>query len=123
MDPCFWSRHNLFEALHLALPSLSQHHHSQVIQYARRLPCYLNRQFITLLSTLGVPDRVIEGHYEAMVAILDKVSSCSIQLFLEFRPFYFSSPLGNMRFSHKPSTRSHDNFFQSSEWSGAAGSD
>lgn len=47
----------------------------QVIQYARRLPCYLNRQFITLLSTLGVPDDVIEGLYEVMLATLDKVPS------------------------------------------------
>ncbi len=49
-------------------------YHSQVIQYARRLPCYLNRQFITLLSTLGVPDQPIEDLYDAMVANLDKVS-------------------------------------------------
>lgn len=45
----------------------------QVIQYARELPCYLNRQFITLLSTLGVPDEAIEARYRVMVATLDKV--------------------------------------------------
>ncbi|CAN0075776.1 unnamed protein product, partial [Ectocarpus sp. 13 AM-2016] len=45
----------------------------QVIQYARQLPCYLNRQFITLLGTLGVPDAVIEERYRAMVSTLDKV--------------------------------------------------
>ena len=45
----------------------------QVIQYARQLPCYLNRQFITLLGTLGVPDKVIEERYSAMVSTLDKV--------------------------------------------------
>ncbi|CBN78124.1 RNA-dependent RNA polymerase 1 [Ectocarpus siliculosus] len=45
----------------------------EVIQYARQLPCYLNRQFITLLGTLGVPDKVIEERYSAMVSTLDKV--------------------------------------------------
>ncbi|CAN0359281.1 unnamed protein product [Ectocarpus sp. 12 AP-2014] len=45
----------------------------EVIQYARQLPCYLNRQFITLLGTLGVPDAVIEERYRAMVSTLDKV--------------------------------------------------
>ena len=63
------------KALTIAL--FPQRHRLQVIQYARRLPCYLNRQFITLLSTLGVPDDVIEGHYEVMLATLDKVSSCT----------------------------------------------
>ncbi|CAM9965408.1 unnamed protein product, partial [Ectocarpus fasciculatus] len=45
----------------------------EVIQYARQLPCYLNRQFITLLGTLGVPDAVIEERYRAMVSTLDQV--------------------------------------------------
>ncbi|CAM9929840.1 unnamed protein product [Ectocarpus sp. 12 AP-2014] len=47
----------------------------EVIQYARQLPCYLNRQFITLLGTLGVPDAVIEERYRAMVSTLDKMLS------------------------------------------------
>lgn len=50
--------------------------HMQVIQVARELPCYLNRQFITLLSTLEVPDEPIEGLHREMVETLDKVNLC-----------------------------------------------
>lgn len=45
----------------------------QVIQYARRLPFYLNRQLITLLTTLGVPDKRIEVLYTEMVDGLNEV--------------------------------------------------
>ena len=45
----------------------------QVIQYARALPCYMNRQFITLLTTLGVPDEPIEELYSTIANTLDEV--------------------------------------------------
>ncbi|CAM9552191.1 unnamed protein product, partial [Sphacelaria rigidula] len=45
----------------------------QVIQYARRLPFYLNRQLITLLTTLGVPDKRIEVLYTEMVDGLNEM--------------------------------------------------
>lgn len=61
---------------------MSRRPQSQVVQYARQLPCYLNRQFITLLTTLGVPDEAIEERYEAMLVTLDKVWDFS---FLNFR--------------------------------------
>jgi RNA-dependent RNA polymerase len=31
-----------------------------VLAYSKYQPCFLNRQLITLLSTLGVPDNVFE---------------------------------------------------------------
>eukprot|EP00752_Nemacystus_decipiens_P006552 g5899.t2 len=45
----------------------------EVIQCARRLPFYLKRQLITLLSTLDVPDDVIEEHHDTMLQTLDKM--------------------------------------------------
>ncbi|CAN0542050.1 unnamed protein product, partial [Laminaria digitata] len=47
--------------------------HAQVIQFARALPCYLNRQSITLLTTLGVPDEPIEELYTTMATALEEV--------------------------------------------------
>jgi RNA-dependent RNA polymerase len=35
-----------------------EHSHFEIISVSRRLPCFLNRQVITLLSGLGVPDGV-----------------------------------------------------------------
>lgn len=45
----------------------------QVIQYARVLPCYLNRQLITLLTTLGVRDEHIEHLYMQMMEWVNTV--------------------------------------------------
>ncbi|CAN0335609.1 unnamed protein product, partial [Ascophyllum nodosum] len=46
----------------------------EVIQYARELPFFLNRQFITLLSTLDVPDEPIEEDlFPRMVDDFDKM--------------------------------------------------
>ncbi|CAI5505552.1 unnamed protein product [Closterium sp. Naga37s-1] len=36
----------------------SQHADVELVNWTRPQPCYLNRQIVTLLSTLGVPDRV-----------------------------------------------------------------
>ncbi|XP_039144790.1 probable RNA-dependent RNA polymerase 1 [Dioscorea cayenensis subsp. rotundata] len=44
-----------------------------VLAYSKYQPCYLNRQLITLLSTLGVPDAVFERKQREIVEQLDKM--------------------------------------------------
>ncbi|XP_064986521.1 probable RNA-dependent RNA polymerase 1 [Musa acuminata AAA Group] len=44
-----------------------------VLAYSKYQPCFLNRQLITLLSTLGVKDNVFERKLEEAVNDLDKI--------------------------------------------------
>lgn len=44
-----------------------------VLAYSKYQPCYLNRQLITLLSTLGVPDRVFEKKQREALNQLDAI--------------------------------------------------
>ncbi|KAJ0987264.1 hypothetical protein J5N97_005620 [Dioscorea zingiberensis] len=44
-----------------------------VLAYSKYQPCYLNRQLITLLSTLGVVDAIFEGKQREAVEQLDKI--------------------------------------------------
>lgn len=44
-----------------------------VLAYSKYQPCFLNRQLITLLSTLGVRDRIFEMKQEEAVDQLDKI--------------------------------------------------
>ncbi|XP_038721190.1 RNA-dependent RNA polymerase 1-like [Tripterygium wilfordii] len=44
-----------------------------VLAYSKYQPCFLNRQLITLLSTLGVPDAVFERKQRDAVAQLDAI--------------------------------------------------
>ncbi|MQM03461.1 hypothetical protein Taro_036242 [Colocasia esculenta] len=44
-----------------------------VLSYSKYQPCYLNRQLITLLSTLGVKDQVFEMKQDASVEQLDEI--------------------------------------------------
>lgn len=44
-----------------------------VLAYSKYQPCYLNRQLITLLSTLGVPDRVFEKKQREALEQLDAI--------------------------------------------------
>ncbi|KAJ8466596.1 hypothetical protein OPV22_029148 [Ensete ventricosum] len=46
-----------------------------VLAYSKYQPCFLNRQLITLLSTLGVEDEVFERKMEEAVNDLDKILS------------------------------------------------
>ncbi|CAL9150062.1 probable RNA-dependent RNA polymerase 1 [Musa acuminata AAA Group] len=46
-----------------------------VLAYSRYQPCFLNRQLITLLSTLGVEDEVFERKMEEAVNDLDRILS------------------------------------------------
>ena len=49
----------------------SEHIGLEVLNWARFLPCYLNRQIISLLSTLGIADHVFENLQERVVTQLD----------------------------------------------------
>ena len=49
----------------------SEHIGLEVLGWAQFLPCYLNRQIISLLSTLGIPDHVFETLQERVVTQLD----------------------------------------------------
>ena len=49
----------------------STHIGLEVLNWARFLPCYLNRQIISLLSTLGIEDHVFENLQERLVTQLD----------------------------------------------------
>jgi RNA-dependent RNA polymerase len=49
----------------------STHIGLEVLNWARFLPCYLNRQIISLLSTLGIADHVFENLQERVVTQLD----------------------------------------------------
>ena len=42
-----------------------------VLEWSRFLPCYLNRQIITLLSTLGVEDQLFETIQEERITVLN----------------------------------------------------
>jgi len=44
-----------------------------VLAYSKYQPCYLNRQLITLLSTLGVPDRIFEKKQREALDQLDAI--------------------------------------------------
>ncbi|XP_020089657.1 probable RNA-dependent RNA polymerase 1 isoform X1 [Ananas comosus] len=44
-----------------------------VLAYTKYQPCFLNRQLITLLSTLGISDSIFEMKQEAAVNQLDKI--------------------------------------------------
>ncbi|CAL9774175.1 unnamed protein product [Musa acuminata subsp. burmannicoides] len=46
-----------------------------VLAYSKYQPCFLNRQLITLLSTLGVEDEVFERKMEEAVNDLDRILS------------------------------------------------
>ena len=49
----------------------SEHIGLEVLGWAQFLPCYLNRQIISLLSTLGIADHVFENLQESVVNQLD----------------------------------------------------
>jgi RNA-dependent RNA polymerase len=49
----------------------SEHIGLEVLGWAQFLPCYLNRQIISLLSTLGIADHVFENLQERVVTQLD----------------------------------------------------
>lgn len=51
----------------------SEHNKLDVLAYSKFQPCYLNRQLITLLSTLGVEDRVFEKKQRAAVEQLNAI--------------------------------------------------
>lgn len=53
---------NKFPSTHIGL---------EILNWSKFLPCYLNRQVITLLSTLGVPDLVFERMQESVLMQLD----------------------------------------------------
>ncbi|GJP43349.1 hypothetical protein CLOM_g2823 [Closterium sp. NIES-68] len=53
----------------------SQHADVEVINWTRPQPCFLNRQIVTLLSTLGVPDQVFLDMQDTMVQRLDAAVS------------------------------------------------
>ena len=50
-----------------------QHYYLEVCRTTSFIPCYLNRQIITLLSTLGVPDGIFLNKQDLMVEELDKL--------------------------------------------------
>ena len=52
---------------------ISNHHVIEVINWSRYLPCFLNRQIITLLSSLNVPNEVFINLQDSMVEKLDRV--------------------------------------------------
>lgn len=52
-----------FECNHKAL---------EIVGYSKRLPLFLNRQIVTLLSGLGVPDRVFEGLQNKVIHQLNR---------------------------------------------------
>ena len=49
----------------------SKHIGLEILNWARFLPCYLNRQIISLLSTLGIQDQVFENLQDRVVTQLD----------------------------------------------------
>lgn len=51
----------------------SEHTKLDVLAYSKYQPCYLNRQLITLLSTLGVEDRAFEKKQREAVEQLDAI--------------------------------------------------
>jgi RNA-dependent RNA polymerase len=53
---------NKFSSTHIGL---------EILNWSKFLPCYLNRQVITLLSTLGVPDLVFERMQASVLMQLD----------------------------------------------------
>ncbi|MCO5597438.1 hypothetical protein L7F22_051516 [Adiantum nelumboides] len=58
-------------------PSMKKFHSNHttldVLEWARFLPCYLNRQVISLLSTLGVEDHIFLSMQNEMISSLDGV--------------------------------------------------
>lgn len=52
---------------------ISKHDFIEVVTWSRFLPCFLNRQIITLLSALQVPNMVFLDLQDAMVSKLDQV--------------------------------------------------
>lgn len=52
---------------------ISRHDIIEVVSWSRFLPCFLNRQIITLLSALQVPNRVFLDLQDRMVSKLDQV--------------------------------------------------
>lgn len=52
---------------------ISMHDVIEVVNWSRFLPCFLNRQIITLLSSLKVPNRVFIDLQDTMVHKLDQV--------------------------------------------------
>ncbi|CAM6085233.1 unnamed protein product [Calypogeia fissa] len=53
----------------------SVHFDLEVISWSKRLPCYLNREIITLLSTLGIEDDVFEEMQDLVLSKLNEVVS------------------------------------------------
>ncbi|CAI5957445.1 unnamed protein product [Closterium sp. NIES-64] len=53
----------------------SQHADVEVVNWTRPLPCFLNRQIITLLATMGVQDHVFLHMQDAMLQQLDRALS------------------------------------------------
>ncbi|KAJ0987263.1 hypothetical protein J5N97_005619 [Dioscorea zingiberensis] len=51
----------------------SENNKLDVLAYSKYQPCYLNRQLITLLSTLGVVDAIFQGKQREAVEQLDKI--------------------------------------------------
>ncbi|ORX92476.1 RdRP-domain-containing protein [Basidiobolus meristosporus CBS 931.73] len=53
----------------------SDHNILEIVKVATYIPCYLNRQIITLLSTLGVPDTVFLDLQQQMIKQLSTMST------------------------------------------------
>lgn len=51
----------------------SENRKLDILAYSKYQPCFLNRQIITLLSTLGIEDHVFEKKQEAAVKELDEI--------------------------------------------------
>lgn len=73
----------------------STHIGLEVLSWSKFLPCYLNRQIITLLNTLGVPDAVFLRLQNSVVAQLDAmlhdpaVALEVLQVWLVSSPVFF----------------------------------
>ncbi|MCO5557940.1 hypothetical protein L7F22_011513 [Adiantum nelumboides] len=60
---------------------ISRHDYIEVVTWSRFQPCFLNRQIITLLSALQVPNSVFLDLQDAMVSKLDQVLQNSVVAF------------------------------------------
>lgn len=66
-----------------------------VLTWSKYQPCFLNRQFITLLSTLGVPDYVFEKKQSAALDQLNAILTNAVCA-LEALELMFMGEIGNM---------------------------
>lgn len=72
----------------------SDHNSLEVVSYSRYLPGYLNRQIITLLSTLGVKSEVFERLQKEMINSLDLITKDEEKA-KEFLKLNFPSSIDN----------------------------